>query len=324
MRALVISDGELRVEEQPTPAPEADQVLVEVTAAGLNRADLIQLRGLYPAPPGWPPDIPGLEFAGTVAGTGSGVRALREGDRVFGIVGGGAHATHLVTKEELCSPVPDELDMLNAGGIPEAFITAHDALVTQGDLRPGERVLIHGVGSGVGTAAVQVARLLGATTVGTSRTETKLRRAEELGLDQGVLASESMSDEIGEVDVVIDLIGGDYVVTDVKVCRLRGRIVIVGLLAGAKTTLDLGAVWSKRLTIRGTSLRARPNYEKALAARAFEREVLPSLGRGDAQVVVDNVFLLDDARQAYEYMLSNEGFGKTIIDCRSGLGRTAE
>ena len=214
--------------------------------------------------------------------------------------------------------------MLNAGGIPEAFITAHDALVTQGDLRPGERVLIHGVGSGVGTAAVQVARLLGATTVGTSRTEAKLRRAEELGLDQGVLASETMADEIGEVDVVIDLIGGDYVVTDVKVCRLRGRIVIVGLLAGARTTLDLGTVWSKRLTIRGTSLRARPNYEKALAARAFEREVLPSLGRGDAQVVVDNVFLLDDARQAYEYMLSNEGFGKTIIDCRGGFGRTAE
>jgi NADPH:quinone reductase-like Zn-dependent oxidoreductase len=324
VRALVISDGELRIEERPTPVPEADQVLVEVAGAGLNRADLIQLRGLYPAPPGWPPDIPGLEFAGIVAGTGSGVKALREGDRVFGIVGGGAHATHLVTKEDLCSPVPDLLDMLNAGGIPEAFITAHDALVTQGELRPGERVLINGVGSGVGTAAVQVARLLGATTVGTSRTEAKLQRAEELGLDQGVLASESMSDEIGEVDVVIDLIGGDYVVTDVKVCRLRGRIVIVGLLAGARTTLDLGAVWSKRLTIRGTSLRARPNYEKALAARAFEREVLPYLGRGDARVVVDNVFLLDDARQAYDYMLSNEGFGKTIIDCRSGLGRTAE
>jgi NADPH:quinone reductase len=321
VRALVVSDGELRIEERSTPTPEADQVLVEVTAAGLNRADLIQLRGLYPAPPGWPPDIPGLEFAGTVAGTGSGVKALREGDKVFGIVGGGAHATHLVTKEELCSSVPDELDMLNAGGIPEAFITAHDALVTQGDLRPGERVLIHGVGSGVGTAAVQVAQLLGATTVGTSRTEAKLRRAEELGLDQGVLASETMADEIGEVDVVIDLIGGDYVVTDVKVCRLRGRIVIVGLLAGARTTLDLGAVWSKRLTIRGTSLRARPNYEKALAARAFEREVLPALGRGDARVVVDNVFLLDDARQAYEYMLSNEGFGKTIIDCKGGLGR---
>lgn len=324
MRALVISDGELRIEERPTPAPEADQVLVEVTGAGLNRADTLQARGLYPAPPGWPSDIPGLEFAGTVAGTGRGVKALREGDKVFGIVGGGAHATHLITKEELCSPVPDELDMLNAGGIPEAFITAHDALVTQGDLRPGERVLIHGVGSGVGTAAVQVARLLGATTVGTSRTNAKLRRAEELGLDQGVLASETMGDEIGEVDVVIDLIGGDYIATDVEVCSVNGRIVIVGLLGGARAIVDLGAVHSKRLTIRGTRLRVRPDYERALAARAFEREVLPSLQQGDAQVVVDNVFLLDDARQAYGYMLSNEGFGKTIIDCRGGLGRTGE
>jgi NADPH2:quinone reductase len=324
VRALVIADGELRIEERPTPAPEADQVLVEVTGAGLNRADTMQARGRYPAPPGWPPDVPGLEFAGTVAATGRGVNAIREGDRVMGIVGGGAHATHLITKEELCSPVPSELDKLIAGGIPEAFITAHDALVTQGDLRPGQRVLIHGVGSGVGTAAVQVARLLGATTVGTSRTEAKLRRAGELGLDQGVLASETMADEIGEVDVVVDLLGGDYVATDVKVCRVRGRIVIVGLLAGARTTLNLGAVLSKRLTIRGTTLRARPDYEKVLAARAFEREVLPSLGRGDARVVVDKVFMLDNAPAAYEYMLSNEGFGKTIIDCRGGLGRTAK
>jgi NADPH2:quinone reductase len=324
VRALVIADGELRIEERPTPAPEADQVLVEVTGAGLNRADTIQVRGLYPAPSGWPPDVPGLEFAGTVAATGRGVNAIREGDRVMGIVGGGAHATHLITKEELCSPVPSELDMLIAGGVPEAFITAHDALVTQGDLRPGQRVLIHGVGSGVGTAAVQVARLLGATTIGTSRTEAKLRRAGELGLDQGVLASETMADEIGEVDVVIDLLGGDYVATDVEICRTRGTIVVVGLLAGARTSLNVAAVWAKRLTIRGTTLRARPDYEKVLAARAFEREVLPSLGRGDARVVVDKVFMLDDAPAAYEYMLSNEGFGKTIIDCRGGLGRTAE
>jgi NADPH:quinone reductase-like Zn-dependent oxidoreductase len=249
---------------------------------------------------------------------------LSDGDRVLGIVGGGAHATHLITREDLCSPVPVDLDLLTAGGVPEAFITAHDALVTQGDLRPGQRVLIHAVGSGVGTAAVQVARLLGATTVGTSRTEDKLRRAAELGLDQGVVASETMAGEIGEVDLVIDLLGGDYVATDVEVCRSRGTIVVVGLLAGGQTSLDLVAVWAKRLTIRGTALRARANYEKALAARAFEREVLPSLERGDAQVVVDKVFMLDDAPAAYEYMLTNEGYGKTIIDCRSGLDRTAE
>jgi NADPH:quinone reductase-like Zn-dependent oxidoreductase len=318
VRALVVDDGELRIEDRPTPAPEGDQVLVEVAAAGLNRADTIQARGLYPAPPGWPPDIPGLEFAGTVAATGRGVKVLSEGDRILGIVGGGAHATHLITKEDLCSPVPGNLDLLAAGGVAEAFITAHDALVTQGDLRPGHRVLIHGVGSGVGTAAVQVARLLGATTVGTSRTEDKLLRAAELGLDHGVVASETMADEIGEVDVVIDLLGGDYVATDVEVCRSRGTIVVVGLLAGARASLDLAAVWAKRLTIRGTTLRKRPDYEKALAARGFEGEVLPSLERGDAQVVVDKVFMLDDAPAAYEYMLTNEGFGKTIIDCGGG------
>lgn len=315
MRALVIDDGKLRVERRPTPAPEADQVLVEVTSAGLNRADIMQVRGLYAAPPGWPPDVPGLEFAGTVAGIGTGVHALQEGDRIFGIVGGGAHATHLITREDLCSLVPDQLDMVVAGGAPEAFITAHDALVTQAELRPGERVLIHGVGSGVGTAAVQVAGALGATTVGTSRTEDKLRRAKELGLDQGVVATGTMADEIGEVDVVIDLIGGDYLATDVRVCRSRGRIVIVGLLAGAESPLDMGAVLTKRLTIRGTVLRSRPDYEKALAARVFEREVLGLLARGDARVVVDRVFKLDDANSSYEHMVTNEGYGKTIIDC---------
>ncbi|MGH2752193.1 MAG: NAD(P)H-quinone oxidoreductase [Actinomycetota bacterium] len=315
MKALVIDDGGLSLEERPTPAPEADQILVEVVSAGLNRADVLQARGVYPAPPGWPADVPGLEFAGTVAATGGGVRACERGDRVFGIVGGGAHATHLITTEDLCARIPDELDTLVAGGAPEAFITAHDALVTQAALRPGERVLIHGVGSGVGTAAVQVAHALGATTVGTSRTFDKLIRAKELGLERGVLASDAMAEEIGDVDVVIDLIGGAYLATDVTVCRARGRIVVVGLLAGAKANLDLGALLSKRLTIRGTVLRSRPEYEKALATRAFEREIVPLLGRRELQVVVDEVFPLEDAKGAYEHMISNEGYGKTIIRC---------
>ena len=314
MRALVITDGELRVEERPTPAPEGDQVLVEVAAAGLNRAELMQARGVYPAPPGWPVDVPGLEFAGTIAATGSGVTSLSEGQRVFGIVGGGGHATHLITRQELCARVPEGLDLVTAGGVPEAFITAHDALVTQGGLRPGERVLIHGVGSGVGTAAVQVARALGASTVGTSRTPDKLERARKLGLDSGVLASEAMAGEIGEVDLVIDLIGGDYLITDIEVCRLKGRIVIVGLLAGPQATLNLGAVLRKRLTLRGTTLRARPDYEKIMATRAFEREIAPLLGSGAIEVVRDKTFKLDEAPAAYEHMASNEGYGKTIIE----------
>lgn len=310
----MIADGGLRVEDRATPTPEADQVLVEVAAAGLNRADLLQVRGAHPAPPGWPVDVPGLEFAGTVACAGSGVTSFSEGERVFGIVGGGGHATHLITPENLCAHVPEGLDLVSAGGVPEAFITAHDALVTQGGLRPGERVLIHGVGSGVGTAAVQVARALGATTVGTSRTPDKLERARELGLDSGVLASDAMADDIGEVDLVIDLIGGDYLATDVEVCRLRGRIVIVGLLAGPHATLNLGALLRKRLTVRGTTLRARPDHEKIMASRAFEREIAPLLGSGSLEVVRDKTFSLDEAPAAYEHMASNEGYGKTIIE----------
>lgn len=314
MRALVIADGELRVEERVTPAPEADQVLIEVTAAGLNRADLLQSLGGYPAPPGWPEDVPGLEFAGIVAATGSGAWAFSEGERVFGIVGGGGHATHLVARQDLCVRVPERLDLVTAGGAPEIFITAHDALVTQAGLRPGERVLIHGVGSGVGTAVVQVARALGATTVGTSRTPDKLDRAHKLGLDSGVVASDSMIDDIGEVDVVIDLIGGDYLVTDVEVCRPKGRVVIVGLVAGPTSSLNLGAVLRKRLTVRGTTLRARPDHEKVQAIKAFEREIVPLLGSGALEVVRDKTFSLDAGSAAYEYMASNEGYGKTIIE----------
>ena len=314
MRALVIADGELRVEERATPLPEADQVLVEVAAAGLNRADLMQAQGAYPAPPGWPVDVPGLEFAGTVAATGSGVTSLSEGERVFGIVGGGAHATQLITREDLCVRVPEGLDLVTAGGAPEAFITAHDALVTQAGLRPGERVLIHGVGSGVGTAAVQVARALGASTVGTSRTPDKLERARKLGLDSGVLASDDVADDIGEVDVVIDLVGGNYLTTDLEVARLRGRIVIVGLLAGAQATLNLGTVLRKRLTLRGTTLRARPHHEKVMATRAFEREVVPLLGSGAIEVVRDRTYKLEEVPAAYEHMASNEGYGKIITE----------
>ncbi|MGH2828752.1 MAG: NAD(P)H-quinone oxidoreductase [Actinomycetota bacterium] len=314
MRALVIADGELSVEERPSPLPEADQVLIDVAAAGLNRADLMQAQGAYPAPPGWPVDVPGLEFAGTVAATGSGVTSFSEGERVFGIVGGGGHATQLITREDLCVRVPEGLDLVTAGGVPEAFITAHDALVTQAGLRPGERVLIHGVGSGVGTAAVQVAHALGASTVGTSRTPDKLERARELGLDSGVLASDAMADDIGEVDVVIDLIGGDYLTTDLEVARLKGRIVIVGLLAGPRATLNLGSVLRKRLTLRGTTLRARPHHEKVMATTAFEREVVPLLGSGAIEVVRDRTFKLEEVPAAYEHMASNEGYGKIIIE----------
>jgi NADPH:quinone reductase len=313
-----MSDGDLQFAERDTPEPTADQVLVEVRGSGLNRADLLQKMGRHAAPHGWPADVPGLELSGAVAAVGPGVRVLHKGDHVFGIVGGGAHATHALTTESLCVVVPEGLDLVEAGGIPEVFVTAHDALFTQANLRPGERVLIHGVGSGVGTACVQLVRAAGAQSVGTARTPDKIDRAHELGLDEGIVAGENMAREIGEVDLVIDLVGGDYMEVDVEVCKPKGRIVLVGLLAGASAQVDLGQILGKRLHLRGTVLRARPEWEKAQATAAFTHDVVPLLERGEVRPVVDRVFPLEDAAQAYEELASNTTFGKIVLAPKGG------
>jgi len=313
VKALVIADGSLSLEERPTPEPAADQVVVEVAGAGVNRADLLQVRGAYPAPPGWPEDVPGLEFSGTVAARGPGCRWIGDGDKVFGIAGGGAHATHLLVQESLCAPLPDGLDPVTTGGIPEVFVTAFDALVTQAHLKPGERVLIHGAGSGVGTAALQIVRAIGASSVGTARTPGKLERARELGLDAGVVASDDMAGAIGEVDVVLDLVGGDYLSIDTAVCRPRGRILIVGLLAGAEARLDMGSVLRKRLTVFGTVLRSRPEHEKAAAMADFARSVVPLLADGRLRPVIERIVPLDRAQEAYSFLHLNSTFGKVVL-----------
>lgn len=313
MKVLAISDGKVSLVERPTPKPVADQVLVKVAGTGINRADLLQKMGRYPAPFGWPADVPGLELAGTVEASGDRVRDLQVGDRVFGIVGGGAHSTHALTTEALLARVPDDMNLIPAGGVPEVFVTAHDAMLVQAGLRSGERVLIHGVGSGVGTAAVQLAKSIGAVTVGTSRTPDKLERARSLGLDEGVLASEDMSGAIGEVDVVIDLIGGDYLETDVSVVRSEGRIVLVGLVAGASARLDLGLLLNKRVSLRGTVLRARPDYQKAAAMTAFAREVVPLFATGTLRPVIDRIAPLAAADDAYGAMASDATFGKIVL-----------
>jgi NADPH2:quinone reductase len=310
--AAVVSDGRLELLERPTPQPVADQVLVEVAGSGVNRADLLQRRGLYPAPAGWPEDIPGLELSGRVVEVGPMVTTLHAGDRVCGIVGGGSHATHILTTEALCVPVPAGIDLIEAGGIPEVFITAHDAL-TAGRLRAGERLLIHGVGSGVGTAAVQLAAAMGATIVGTARTPEKLERAKELGLDEGVHASDDMAALIGEVDLVLDLVGGHYLKVDVEACRTKGRIVVVGLLAGSSVELDFGVVMRKRLSIFGTVLRSRPEWEKASATAAFAHELIPLLERKLVRPVVDRVVPFDEIQSAYDALQRNETFGKIVV-----------
>ena len=324
MRALVIHEGgRLVVEDRPVPEPAADQVLVRVHGAGINRADLLQRAGRYPAPPGAPPDIPGLEFAGVVERVGAGVDSPCPGDRVMGIVAGGGQAEYLVTEAAHCARIPESLELVAAGGIPEAFITAHDAMVVQGELMAGQRVLVHAVGSGVGTAALQLAQCFGATVAGTSRTKDKLDRAAELGLDHPILAPSgfdpaALAAEVtgggGPIDVTVDLLGGPYLGVDVAAAAPKGRIVIVGLIAGRAAELDMGTLLAKRLVVRGTVLRSRPSAEKADATHLFEGQVVPLIGRGAIRPVIDAVVPLAEAERAYELVEQDRTFGKVVLD----------
>jgi NADPH2:quinone reductase len=323
MRAVVFpGDGSIEIADRPSPTPGPGEVLVRVHGAGLNRADLVQRAGFYPAPPGVPADIPGMEFSGEVAATGDGVDGLRAGDRVFGIVGGGAQAEALVAPESCCVIVPPHLDPVEAGGIPEVFITAHDAMRTRAGLQPGEHVLVHAVGSGVGTAVVQLAKAFGNTVTGTARTPDKLERAAALGLDHGVLApnpfdaptlGQAVLDAGGHVDVVVELVGGGYLDVDLAVTAVQGRIVVVGTLAGGNVEVPLLTLMSKRLALHGTVLRARSIEQKAAATAAFAAEVLPLLHDQQLQPVVDRILPLDAAAEAYDLMASNTTFGKVIL-----------
>lgn len=326
MRAAVITKAGgpevLRVEDVPRPLPRDGEVLVRVRASALNRADLLQRMGRYPAPPGAPSNIPGLEIAGDVIETGAGVTRWAPGDRVFGIVGGGGHAEFAVTREGELARVPQNLSWVEAGAVPEAFITAHDALVTLARMQEGEHVLIHAVGSGVGLAAAQLVSVLGGICLGTARTADKLERARAHGLRHGILVEGDPAAFVGEVkrltsdrgaDVVVDLVGGGYLPASVEASAALARIVLVGLLAGREARLDLGAVLNRRLTIRGTVLRSRPAREKAQATEAFVRDVLPLLERGTVRAVVDRTFPLERIADAHALLESNETFGKVVI-----------
>ncbi len=309
----------LAVVDRPLPEPSRGEVRVRVRATAVNRADVLQRMGAYPAPADAPPDIPGLEIAGEVDAIGPGVERLKRGDRVFGLVGGGGYAEAVVTHERALALIPDGLTFEQAAAIPEAFITAHDAIVGQAGLAGGESLLISAVGSGVGTAAVQLGRALGAFVIGTARTADKLERAKALGLDVGIVpqgetfaAAVKQADPAG-VAVVLELVGGKYVDEDLRAIRVMGRIVLVGLLAGAKAELDLGLVLRKRARVFGTVLRARPLEEKLAVMRTFEAQVVPLFARGKLVPVIDIVLPLDQAAQAHTRMASNEGFGKIVL-----------
>jgi len=311
MRAVTIRDNEILVEEHPDPIPGAGEVLVRVRAAGLNGADMMQRRGLYPAPPGSPQDIPGLELAGEVAALGPGAQRFAEGDRVMAIVAGGGQAELAVVHERQLMPVPAALDWPAAGGLPEVFTTAHDALCTQAQLRPGERLLVHGGAGGVGTAAIQLARATGAHAIATVRREELREQVAELGAD--AIAPDGFA-EHGPFDVILELVGASNLPDDLNALATGGRIVVIGVSAGAKSELNLLALMGKRASIHGSTLRARPLEEKALAARLLEREVLPLFDSGALAVPVAETFPLQDAAAAYDRFAAGGKLGKIVLD----------
>jgi NADPH2:quinone reductase len=311
---------EIRTVNKPTI--HDDQALVSVRATSINRADLLQRQGKYPPPPGFPVEIPGMEFAGEVAEVGSSVRLWKPGQRVFGLIGGGAYAEYVVTHESLLAEIPANLSWTEAAAIPEVFITAHDALWTQANLRPGEAVLIHAVGSGVGLAAVQLTRAMQAVPYGTSRTADKIEQAKPLGLEAGIAirenydglqaAAEKWTAGKG-INVVLDLVGGPYVKASQKVMAKQGRMILVGTVAGGSYELDSRYVMGKRLQIRGTLLRARTLEEKFAATRLFAAEVVPLFASGALRANVDSIFPLAEIAKAHQRLESNESFGKVVV-----------
>ena len=310
----------LATEERPVPEPGPGEIRVRVHASALNRADLLQRRGSYPAPPGAPADVPGLEYAGEVDAVGEGAGLWAVGTRVMGIVGGGGHAEYVVVHEREAIRIPQPFSWEEAAAIPEVFLTAYDALFRQLDLKMGERVLILAVGSGVGTAALQLARAAGAMTLGTSRTKEKLRKAEELGLEVGIDTSrEDLAEAVNQatygsgVHAVLDLVGGKLLEASLRVLALKGRAIVVGTTGGSKAEIDLGLLLRRRIQLLGTVLRTRPLEEKIALAREFSGSVLPLLSSGRIRPVVDEVFSFKDIRKAHERMESNDTFGKIVL-----------
>ncbi|HMH46973.1 MAG TPA: zinc-binding dehydrogenase [Solirubrobacteraceae bacterium] len=310
MRAATIRENEIVIEEHPDPVPGAGEVLVRVHGAGLNGADMMQRRGLYPAPPGSPQDIPGMELAGEVAALGPGAERFELGERVMAIVGGGAQAELCVVHERQLMPVPAVLDWPAAGGLPEVFVTAHDALFTQAELRPAEHLLVHGGAGGVGTAAIQLGRAVGARVTATVRREELREQVAALGAR--AIDYEGFA-EHGPYDAVLELVGAPNMPENLQALATGGRIAVIGVSAGAKSELNLLALMGKRARIHGSTLRARPLEEKALVARLVEHEVLPLFESGALSVLVAETFPLKQAAAAYDRFAAGGKLGKIVL-----------
>ena len=307
-------------EVENLPPPTGNQVLARVKAAGINRADILQRKGFYPAPVGFPARILGLEFAGEVAETGADARDFKTGDRVFGIISGGAQTEFVLTEADQLAKIPENLSFTEAAAVPEAFITAHDALFTRANLQTGETILIHAVASGVGLAALQLAKAKNARVFGTSRTTEKLEKCKEFDLDEAISTAEKIdfakiiNEKSGGANVILDLVGAKYFAENLAALAAKGRLILIGLVSGKKAEFDLGIALAKRLQITGTVLRSRPSKEKAEATRRFAAEVLPLLESGAVVPNIDKIFSFEDVQKAHEYVEANESFGKVVLD----------
>ncbi|MQG54327.1 MAG: NAD(P)H-quinone oxidoreductase [SAR202 cluster bacterium] len=324
MRAAVITEpggpDVLRIMEVDDPVPGPEDILVDVKASALNRADIIQRQGNYPAPAGSPSDIPGLEFAGVVVEAGERVVGMAKGDRVFGLLGGGGYASRTITHHRMAIPMPSDWDFVQAAATPEVYFTAYDALFNRGNLQMGESLLVHAAGSGVGTAAVQLAHQAGAFVFGTAGSPKKLDGAAKLGMDVGInYHDEDFSAVVKEktggagVDVLIDFIGGPYWDQNIASMAVLGRLVEVGLMGGARVEVDLGQLLGKRLQVTGTGLRGRTLEEKLAITAQFKRHVLPHLASGSMKPIVDRTFPLEEVADAHRYMETNANFGKIVL-----------
>src|SRR6266849_4691472 len=322
MRAVVITrpggPEVLEIQDIETPEPVGEQVRVRVRASGVTRADLLKRAGGYPAPPGAPSNIPGLEFAGEVDAVGPLVWRWKPGQRVMGLAGGGAQAEYILTHEGLLIEIPQNLDFVQAAGVPEVFMTAHDGLFTQAGLQMGERVLIHAAGSGVGTAAIQLAHAAGATVFGTSRTPGKLERAKELGLDVA-LSDQNFAAEVKRltdgngVQVVLDFVGAAYMEQNLEALGMWGRVVFLAMMGGAQANVNLGMLMGKRISIQGVTLRTRTLEEKLVVTRRFATHVLPLLASGKVRPIIERVYAMEEIGEAHRAMGENKNFGKLIV-----------
>ena len=319
MKAVVYTGagdtGVIQLKDVPTPEPGVGQVRVRVQASALNRADILQRKGRYPAPPGWPADIPGLEYAGEVESLGAGVTRWRVGDRVMGLVGGGGHAEYVVVNADEAIGISAGMDIADAAAIPEAFLTAWDALTLRGRLQPGERVLIHAVGSGVGTAAVQLAKRLGAVTVGTSRSAGKLAQARALGLDEAIdTSAEGFGAQLAApVDVLLDVLGGPAFAENLGALAPRGRLVLLGFLQGPKADLTLEPILRKRLEVIGSVMRSRPATERAALAEDVGARGMPWFSAGAIRPVIGATYPMAAIAEAHAAMEGDRVFGKIVM-----------